>query len=280
MERGNALIFREGVGPNGGSGSMDLISKHLEDKIGTITFRNERKRNCLSRVLLEQLMEALEDLKAQKTQVVVLRAPAGSKVWSAGLDIGEFPKSGRDPLAYDDPLEQVLRAIQRYPAPVIAMVEGSVWGGACDLAFTCDIVVGTGSASFAITPAKVGIPYNASGILHFVNIVGLHIAKEMFFTAAPITAERAEKYGILNRLVPPEELESVTYGMARQIVRNSPLAISVIKEQLRILGNSHPLSPETFERIQGLRRRVYDSEDFIEGKRAFLEKRAPVFRGE
>lgn len=97
--------------------------------------------------------------------------------------------------------------------------------------------------------------------MHFIYGVGLPIAKEMFFTAQPVGAERAEKLGILNHLVPEEELEDFTYAMARQITPNSPL------------------SPGTFERIQGLRRRVYDSKDYLEGKNAFLQKRPPVYQG-
>ena len=102
----------------------------------------------------------------------------------------------------------------------------------------------------------------------------------MFFTAQPINAERALQVGILNHLVSTEELERFTNKMALQIACNSPLAIAVIKEQLRLLGNSHPLSPETFERIQGLRRKAYDSFDYLEGKNAFYEKRPPRFKGE
>jgi methylmalonyl-CoA decarboxylase len=106
------------------------------------------------------------------------------------------------------------------------------------------------------------------------------MTREMFFTARPIDADRAMQVGILNHLVPTDQLDAFTYAMAAQITENSPLAIAVIKEQLRLLGNSHPLSPETFERIQGLRRKAYDSADYLEGKQAFLEKRKPVFRGE
>ena len=259
---------------------MSLVLINHRDMIGTITFNNDKKLNCLSQALLEKVLAALREFKQQKTRVLILRANKGAKVWSAGLDIQELPRPGRDPLSYNDPLEQVIRAIQRFPAPVIAMIEGTVWGGACDLSFICDILVGTHTTSFTMTPAKVGIPYNSSGILHFINTVGLHIAKEMFFTAQPIKAERALELGILNHLVPIEELEEFTWQMARHITENSPLSISVIKEQLRLLASSYPLSPETFERIQGLRRQVYDSKDYLEGKSAFLEKRAPVFKGE
>lgn len=259
---------------------MSLIVTNHSNNIGTITLNHPETRNSLSNQLLSELIAALEFFEKRKARAVVIRAAAGVKVWSSGFDITELPVPGRDPLSYNDPLEQALRAIQLFPAPVIAMIEGSVWGGACDLSFICDIAIGCPSAAFAITPAKIGVPYNSTGILHFINVVGPRMTREMFFTARPIDADRAMQVGILNHLVPTDELEAFTYAMATQITENSPLAIAVIKEQLRLLGNSHPLSPETFERIQGLRRKAYDSADYLEGKNAFSEKRKPVFKGE
>jgi methylmalonyl-CoA decarboxylase len=259
---------------------MEFITMTLSESIGTITLCHDHKCNALGRGLISELIKALNDLVYQKARVIVLRAKAGSKVWSAGHDVGELPQPGRDPLTYDDPLEQAIRAIQRCPAPVIAMMEGSVWGGACELALVCDILIGTENTSFAITPARLGIPYNLTGILHVLNTLGMPLAREMFFTAQPVTGERAARIGILNHLVPVTELEEFTYAMAGQISRNSPISISVIKEQLQILGNALPLSPEAFERIQALRRLVYNSQDYQEGQRAFLEKRPPVFAGE
>jgi len=259
---------------------VSLIITNHSDSIGTITLNHPETRNSLSNQLLSELIAALDFFEKRRARAVVIRAAAGVKVWSSGFDITELPVPGRDPLSYNDPLEHALRAIQLFPAPVIAMIEGSVWGGACDLSFICDIAIGCPSAAFAITPAKIGVPYNSTGILHFINVVGPRMTREMFFTARPIDADRAMQVGILNHLVPTDQLESFTYAMATQITENSPLAIAVIKEQLRLLGNSHPLSPETFERIQGLRRKAYDSADYLEGKQAFLEKRKPVFKGE
>jgi len=259
---------------------MSLIITNHSDNVGTIVLNHPETLNSLSNQLLNELIEALEFFEKRKARAVVIRAAAGVKVWSSGFNIKELPVPGRDPLSYNDPLEHALRAIQLFPAPVISMIEGSVWGGACDLSFICDIAIGCPTAAFAITPAKIGVPYNSTGILHFINVVGPRMTREMFFTAKPINAERAMQVGILNHLVPTTELESFTYAMAAQIAENSPLAIAVIKQQLRLLGNSHPLSPETFERIQGLRRRAYDSSDYLEGKQAFLEKRKPVFKGE
>ena len=258
---------------------MSLILMEYDKRIGTLTFNRAEKRNSFSAEMLKELIAALDSLEHKKARAVVIRAQKGSKVWSAGMDISELPDPGRDPLSYHDPIEIALRVIKRFPAPVIALVEGGAWGAGCDLCFACDIAVGGPTATFAITPAKVGVPYNSSGILNFLNIVGMRIAKEMFFTANPLSAVRAHHLGILNHVVPEEDLERFTYEMAGRIAENSPLAISVIKEQLRLLAGSHPLSPETFERIQGLRRQAYDSQDYLEGKKAFLEKRKPKFIG-
>ncbi len=259
---------------------MSLIHCQSMDEIGCITLCNPDKRNALSEQLVDGIIQALLALETQKTPVVVLRAADDCTVWSAGHDIHELPRSHRDPLGYFDSLERLLRAVQEYPGPIIAMVHGSVWGGACDLVMTCDLVVGDETSSFAITPAKLGLPYNPSGILHFINRLGLNIAKEMFFTAEPVPAERALRIGILNHLVPSDQLLNFTMDLAQRIATRSALAISVIKEQFHILSGAHAISPDSFERIQGLRRRVYDSHDYEEGICSFLEKRAPIFRGE
>ncbi len=110
--------------------------------------------------------------------------------------------------------------------------------------------------------------------------MGSHIAKEMFFTADPISAEKAHSLGIINHIVEPEELENFTVNLANRIIANSPLSIQVIKEQLNILGNSLPISPSVFEHIDMLRGKAGTSTDYIEGIRSFYEKRKPVFIGE
>jgi methylmalonyl-CoA decarboxylase len=259
---------------------MAVINTQLNDNIGTITFNNPEHRNILSNEMISEMMQSIGALQKGKMRVLVIRAQKGVKVWSAGHDVHELPMPGRDPLSYHDPLVTVLRSIQSLPIPVIAMIEGSVWGGACDLALSCDILIGCQSTSFCMTPAKIGVPYNVSGILHFMNIMGVNFAKEMFFTAEPLSSERAAQAGLLNHVVDVEQLEPFTYDLAAKITRNSPLSIGVIKEQIRLLASAHPLSPLTFERVQGLRRTVYDSKDYEEGIKAFLEKRTPVFTGE
>jgi methylmalonyl-CoA decarboxylase len=195
------------------------------------------------------------------------------------VDDRPLPTEGMDPLAYDAPMEKMLRTIEKFPGVVIAMVHGGVWGGACDLAMTCDLIVADKTSSFAITPAKIGLPYNPSGILHFRNRVGLGFAKEMFFTAKPVDAERAYQVGIINHFVKADDLESYTFNMAKEINKLSPLAIAITKEQMRILFKAAPIGPDIFENIQQLRKKVYNSADYKEGIKAFLEKRKPKFKG-
>ena len=258
---------------------MAKVQVDTHEGIGTVTFNDDGHRNALSKALIDDFIAALHHLRREQVRAVVIRANPGAKVWSAGHDFRELPTKGADPLAYQDPLERMLRAVEHFPVPVIAMIDGSVWGGAFELVVVCDLATGTPNAAFAITPAKIGVPYNSTGLMHFINALGMHTVKEMFFSARPIDAERALQVGVLNRLVPPNDLERVTYDLARGITANSPLSISVVKEQLRILGNAHPLSPETFERIQSLRQAVFDSHDYAEGTRAIREKRTPVFTG-
>ena len=258
---------------------MPLVLTDKRDSTGIITLNNLDKRNALSEALISEITAALNGLRALNIRAVVLRAPPGVKVWSAGHDISELPDRGRDPLGFNDPLRILIRAIQEFPAPVIALIEGGVWGGGCEVAMACDILVATPDATFAITPAKLGIPYNLGGVLTLINMIPLPVAKEMLFTAQPIPAQQALNLGIINYIQPAAEIEAFVLAMAERISANSPLSIAVMKEELRLLSSAHAISPELFEKMQGARRIVYDSDDYQEGLDAFRAKRKPVLSG-
>lgn len=257
---------------------MSYISIDYQERVGTIAFNNYKKRNALSADLIDEVLSALSTMQQDGTRAVVLRAATFEKVWSAGHDVDELPQADTDPLPYNDPLEKLLRAVRSFPAPIIAMVHGSVWGGACDLIVNCDLVLADETCAFAITPAKLGLPYNASGFQSFLSRLPLNIVKEMFFTADLLSAERAAQAGLVNQLVPQAELEDRTYELARTIASRSAASIAVAKTTLNLLSQATPLSASQFEYIHGLRRQVYYGPDYHEGIQAFLEKRAPEFR--
>lgn len=258
---------------------MQLIQINNLGNISEIIISNEEKRNSLSTLLLNEFIDALDQAESTPIRVLIIRAAKGCKVWSSGFNIKELPMPGIDPVPYNHPIEQLIRRLQEVKIPLIAMIEGSVWGGACDIALSCDILIGTSKSSFAITPAKIGVPYNSLGIQRILNRMHPNIAKELFFTAQPMSAERAYELGILNHIVSSESLESFTYEMANTIAANSPLSISVIKKQIEMLSRSKPIAVETLSLIDELRQIAYNSEDYKEGKLAFDEKRTAKFIG-
>ncbi|HVN63218.1 MAG TPA: methylmalonyl-CoA decarboxylase [Candidatus Binataceae bacterium] len=256
---------------------MAMIKTSFDRQIGTIALDNYAKRNSLSAAMIAEIITAFDRFKTAAARAVVIRSASGEKVWSSGHAVDELPAADVDPLPYSDPLEQLLRAVKSFPAPVIAMVHGSVWGGACDLVMACDLVVADDTSMFAITPAKLGLPYNIDGFLNFMSRIPLAIVKEMFFTAEPISAARAERAGLVNQIVPAAELEAFTYAMAAKIAERSPAAIAAFKKAIRALSEAVALNPETYEYLQGLRREVYHGRDYREGIEAFMQKRSPKF---
>ena len=258
-----------------------LVNKVIEDRICYVEMQNAEHFNCLSEQMCMDLIDALKYAYDSECVGVVLKAQTRRGVWSAGHDIHELPLDGTDPLAFAVPMEKLLRKVQDTPIPVIACVSGTVWGGACDLCLSCDMIVSSDNATFAITPAKIGIPYNASGILHFINQLGMNKAREMFFLGMPITAEDALNVGLINRVAKLDDLEKMLEEQfLAPLRRNSVLSISAIKRQFRILSRaSTVISAENFERINYYRSRVFKGEDYKEGIQAFLEKRPPQYKG-
>jgi methylmalonyl-CoA decarboxylase len=141
------------------------------------------------------------------------------------------------------------------------------------------MIVATPDATFAMTPAKLGIPYNIGGLLTLLNAMPQKVVREMLFTAQPISADQALNFGIINYIKAAEEIDAFVQGLALQIAQNAPLSIAVMKEQMRILSSASSLPPESFEKLQGMRRTVYDSADYQEGIDSFKQKRKPVYTG-
>jgi methylmalonyl-CoA decarboxylase len=251
-----------------------------ESAVVEITMAKTARRNSLGAQMLYELAAALSDARAAGARAVIIRAEPGVTTWSAGYDIEALPVDGSDPLTWTNPLESFLHELRAAPFPVIAAVEGGVWGGACELAMTCDLLVAVRSATFAVTPVRLGVPYNTAGVNHFLAALPLNIAKEMFFTGDPITAEAAASYGVVNRLVDDaEELTEVARTLAQRIAGRAPLAVRAIKGELTALTDARSLTSDDFERLTELRRAAWTSEDYQEGVRAFQEKRSPRFSG-
>ena len=208
---------------------MQCVARTVDGPIATIRMQDPARRNALSTAMLAELTAAFDSL-GTGVRVVVLRAGAQDRVWCAGFDIAAL-EPGRDALAQDGALQGLFRRLRDSPAPVIGMLHGSAWGGGTDLALRCDILLGDPTASLAFTPARLGLPYDQEGLLNAMLRGGANLAMEMFATADPVDAERAFRTGLLNRLVPEDELEPATYAMARRIAENAPLAVASARSQ-------------------------------------------------
>lgn len=258
---------------------MKLIDITQTDQIGILTLQNTERLNVMGNALVNQLISGLEQFASSDIRAVILRTVPGVKVWSAGYDVNELPPHGKDPLECHEPLRRAVKAMQNCPLPIVVVVEGSVWGGANELVMSGDLVIAAAGTTFALTPSRLGVPYNPSGIMTFMNTMPLHILKEMVYRAVPVKAERLQTYGVINHVVPADQLADFTMQIAQEIALTSPLANRVFKEQVTSMGGAIPLTSNEFERIEASRRVVYSSEDYREGVAAIKEKRAPVFQG-
>lgn len=256
-----------------------LIESAINGRVGLLTLTHTKKLNVMGNDLVNQLIEGLNALVEAGALSIVIRTLPGVKVWSAGYDINELPDHGQDPLECHEPLRRAVRAMQTCRVPIVIQIEGGVWGGACELVMSADIVVAATGATISFTPSRLGVPYNPSGIMSFLNSIPLHILKEMFFRAQSVPVERLAQYGVINHVVPASDLEALVMEIAEDIARTSPLSNSVFKEQVTSICNALPLNSNEFERIEASRRVVYTSEDYREGVLAIKEKRSPRFRG-
>jgi enoyl-CoA hydratase len=261
----------------------DLLLTEKKERICTITFNRPEKRNALTPIMLFQFADLLNSLKEEgEVRCLVLRG-AGDKAFSAGYDISEIPKDMTPEMAAafktKNPLHTGLQSIIDFPYPVIAMVNGHAFGAGCDLAMTCDLRITAENAQMGLPPAKLGIIYQPGGILRMINAVGVANAKEIFFTGRGYAAPKAKEMGLVHYVLPPDQLASFTYGMAREISENAPLSLKGMKVIFNKIFLSQKLDPKDMEEIEALRHQAFNSEDIKEGQQAFKEKRKPVFKG-
>ena len=273
------------------TGSKAVVEMEVHGFIGIITMCNESKRNALSQKVCDDLSGLMDRCCCAGVRVVILRASPGVKVWSSGHDVRDFKRVDgsnaqsfgkskfQDPLSCEDSFVRLLDRIRNLPVPVIGSIEGTVWGGATDICACCDVLIATPQTTFAVTPAKIGLPYNHSGMSHFIQVMPLHIVKWMFFSGEPITADQALQNGFVNEIVPVERLEKRTQEMANIIANRAPLVVHLLKRQLLCMSPAPTLTPEVFEELHEKRKKTWCSNDMEEGVQAFFSKRPPQFRG-
>ena len=261
----------------------NLLLIERRERVVWISFNRPERRNALSPLLLFQFAEQMKRLKeGGKVRCMVLRG-AGDKAFSSGYDIGAIP-AGASPemleeLRKKNPMEAALEAIRDFPYPVIAMVNGAAFGAGCELAVACDIRIAADSARLGMPPAKLGLVYIPGGLQRFVNVIGLAYAKEMFFTGRYYPVARAKEMGLVNYVVPDGELAAFTEEMAREIAGNAPLSLKGMKTTFNALLRYQKIDPEDEKLVQMLVAQTLGSEDLKEGRKAFQEKRKPVFQG-
>ncbi len=263
--------------------NSDYLQVQKSDYVCTLILNRPEKRNSLTPELLIQLTETLESLSTNdETRTVIIRG-AGDKAFCAGYDIGKlvFDESTDNGQMTDreNPFENAMKAILRFPYPVIAMVNGYAFGGGCDLAASCDIRIGTEDTKMGMVPAKLGVVYSVDGLRRFVRAVGFSNAKDLFFTGATFGAEKLKEIGMLNYVVPKTELETFTQKFARDISGNAPLSLKGIKRNLNILADAIHIEEDAYRESSELVRSAFLSRDFKEGQTSFFEKRAPRFEG-
>ena len=257
----------------------DLLLVEKRELICTLTINRPEVRNSLSPELLVTMGDTLNALKDDpETRVVVIRG-AGEKAFSSGYDIGRIEQRSGQADEAQGILEYSFGSIAAYPSPVIAMIYGFAVGAGLELVVSCDLRIAADNARFGIPPAKLGVVYSHTGVQKFVEQVGMIATNELFFSGRLVSAQRALQIGLVNQIVPEEQLASVTYDLAREIAGNAPLSVSGAKTTIAKLTKRQPLSEEDLAELRQLRERAMLSEDLAEGQKAFMEKRKPVFKG-
>jgi enoyl-CoA hydratase len=256
------------------------ILQSVSDGVGVITFNNPEKRNAMSLEMWEGLGHALTSLRDNPDVRVVILVGAGDKAFVSGADISQFEKTRHNAAAseeYSKRSEAQRALLASYPKPTIACIRGFCLGGGMQVAMLTDIRIASDNSQFGIPAAKLGIAYGYDGLKHLVSLVGPSWARLIMYTGMRIEAPEALRIGLVDRVLPDSELWDATMEIARTISGNAPLSIKAAK--ITIAEVLKDESKRDLDAIKEIGRACMDSEDFREGRTAFMEKRKPQFKG-
>lgn len=255
------------------------VSMEPEGEVGFLTFDNQVRRNAVSLKMWQELAEGLEAYAAEdRIRVVVLRG-AGDKAFIAGADISQFDTMRQNAEAtkeYDRISGRASHLLATFPKPTIAKIQGYCIGGGVAIALGCDLRIASQDSTFAIPAAKLGLGYGYDGVKTLVDLVGPSHAKEIFYTARQFTAAEAYNMGLINQVTTHDNLRPLVAKYCDQIGANAPMTINAVKECVAEI-----VKPDGGDRAKcdALIAACFESDDYVEGRTAFMEKRTPDFKG-
>ncbi|RNL86073.1 enoyl-CoA hydratase/isomerase family protein [Halostreptopolyspora alba] len=248
-----------------------------EGAVATLTINRPDSRNAISLGMYQELPTLVKSVDEDPNVKVLVVRGAGTKAFAAGADIGEFAEVRGDAesaRSYNEHVAAAEHALEGMTKPSIAMVHGFCIGGGCGLALACDLRLSDHKGRFGITPAKLGLVYSLESTKRLVDLVGPAQAKWILFSGMHVDAERALRIGLVDSLHDPDELESATIEFAHTIASRAQYSVRATKEIVRRISAGQT---EDDEATTDLRNSSFDTEDYAEGVRAFLEKRSPNF---
>ena len=258
----------------------DKMIAAKDGAIGWITFNNPARHNAVSMSMWEGLFEIVRDYAEDPDIRVIVVKGAGEKAFVSGADISEFEEKRSSPETtrlYNETGQKATLALKHVNKPTIAMIRGYCVGGGVSIALACDMRIAAEGSSYAVPAAKLGLGYELEGVRKLVDVVGPAFAREIFYTARQFTGQEALAMGLVNRLVPADWLESYVRDYAASIAANAPLTVASIKTLVeQALKDESQRDPKLCQDVVD---RCFNSADYAEGRKAFMEKRKPKFVG-